>query len=461
MELAFPTTPMRGRLFLTAHAFSLVDSAVIFFVLTFLVLAHIQRTRRRYASLPPGPKKRFLTGNLKDMPTSYEHETYQKWGKEHGSDILHLGIAGTSIIILNSFDSALDLLDRRSAIYSGRARFPMVTELMGWDFLLGFMPYGVDWRYHRRLFQQSFTPKATARFYHQEREAVQELLQRLLDKPDGFLSHFRQIILKLGAAWPLAAYGLEVLPECDLYVAAAEEAVHSIALAVSPAAFLVNALPILKYVPEWFPGAAFQRKAREWRVLAQRMVDLPFWAAMQNITVTAIATFCLGVLFNPEAQRKAQCEIDGLLRQGRLPDFIDEESLPNVTAVVKESIRWRTVPPLGEFTNYRLPAGSIVNAWAMLHDETIYPDPFKFNPDRFMKDGQLDLDVKDPVVAAFGFGRRICPGRHMAYSSAKDENGMVIEPSEGYTTGLVSFPEPFRCSIAPRSKEAEVLIRNL
>ncbi len=42
-------------------------------------------------------------------------------------------------------------------------------------------------------------------------------------------------------------------------------------------------LPILKYVPEWFPGAGFQRKAREWRVLAQRMVDLPFSGAMRNI----------------------------------------------------------------------------------------------------------------------------------------------------------------------------------
>jgi hypothetical protein len=43
---------------------------------------------------------------------------------------------------------------------------------------------------------------------------------------------------------------------------------------------------------------------------------------------------------------------------------------------------------------------------AMLHDETIYPDPFTFNPDRFMKDGQLNPDVRDPGHATFGFGRR-------------------------------------------------------
>lgn len=43
---------------------------------------------------------------------------------------------------------------------------------------------------------------------------------------------------------------------------------------------------------------------------------------------------------------------------------------------------------------------------AMLHDEDAYPEPFEFKPDRFMKDGKLDPDVRDPGHAAFGFGRR-------------------------------------------------------
>jgi hypothetical protein len=43
---------------------------------------------------------------------------------------------------------------------------------------------------------------------------------------------------------------------------------------------------------------------------------------------------------------------------------------------------------------------------AMLHDEAIYPKPFEFNPDRFMKDGELNPDIRDPGHAVFGFGRR-------------------------------------------------------
>ena len=52
---------------------------------------------------------------------------------------------------------------------------------------------------------------------------------------------------------------------------------------------------------------------------------------------------------------------------------------------------------------------SILNRFvfrAMLHNEEVYPDPFMFNPDRFMKDGKIDKSVRDPAHACFGFGRR-------------------------------------------------------
>lgn len=41
----------------------------------------------------------------------------------------------------------------------------------------------------------------------------------------------------------------------------------------------------------------------------------------------------------PAAQAKAQREVDTIL-QGRLPEFSDEDSLPYVSAVVKEVLRY-------------------------------------------------------------------------------------------------------------------------
>ena len=42
----------------------------------------------------------------------------------------------------------------------------------------------------------------------------------------------------------------------------------------------------------------------------------------------------------------------------------------------------------------------------MLHDPQRYPQPEVFDPDRFMKDGLLNVEAGDPAHIAFGFGRR-------------------------------------------------------
>ncbi|KAJ7900774.1 hypothetical protein B0H13DRAFT_1622299, partial [Mycena leptocephala] len=89
-------------------------------------------------------------------------------------------------------------------------------------------------------------------------------------------------------------------------------------------------------------------------------------------------------------------------------------------------------------------------------------------PERFLLDGKLNPAVKDPQ-AAFGFGRRICPGRHVATSSiwitivsvlamfdiTKEvgEDGHTVEPSYEYEDGIICSPVPFKCMITPRSQD--------
>ena len=97
----------------------------------------------------------------------------------------------------------------------------------------------------------------------------------------------------------------------------------------------------------------------------------------------------------------------------------------------------------------------IPNVWHILHDESLFPDPFTFNPDRFMqpaKDEKAEK-LRDPFTYAFGYGRRICPGMYLAIDSLfvviamslatlnidkkKDGNGQYIEPRVELTTGTV------------------------
>ncbi|KAJ7671061.1 cytochrome P450 [Mycena rosella] len=480
--------------------------------------------RKSKLPLPPGPPKLPLVGNLFRMPSTFEWETYMKWSQTCDSDIIHLNVAGTSIIVLSSAEAANDLLEKRSSIYSDRARVPMVDELMGWDFALGQSLQTRRW--HRRLFHQAFNATAVRSYRPKERAATHELLRRLLRDPDNVMEHLRHMA---GEIIMSVAYGINVLPQNDPFIKLAKDAVHTLAIASIPGRFLVDTFPALKYVPEWFPGAGFKRTAKEWRKLARAMVDSPFAEAKRNIaagsaptsfvsvflskidgaddkeqqeqsvkavagnmytggadtTVSALGTLFLAMLANPEAQKKAQMEIDSVVGAGRLPNFDDEDSLPYVSALVKEVLRWRSVTPIAiphflsiddEYKGYRLPAGSIVipNAWAILHDATVYPDPYTFNPDRFLLDGKPNPAVRSPD-AAFGFGRRVCPGRHMARASvfiaavsvlatfditkAVGEDGQVLEPTYEYFSGLVSMPLPFKCSIKPRSQRSVELIR--
>ena len=55
--------------------------------------------------------------------------------------------------------------------------------------------------------------------------------------------------------------------------------------------------------------------------------------------------------------------------------------------------------------------GDLTFCRAIFHDPSIYPEPDVFKPERFLNpDGSLR---DDPVLtSAFGYGKRICPGRH-------------------------------------------------
>ena len=71
-------------------------------------------------------------------------------------------------------------------------------------------------------------------------------------------------------------YGISVQESDDPYISIAEEALSGGAEAGIPGAFWVDFLPFLKYVPSWFPGAGFQKKATRWREAINSMADRPF-----------------------------------------------------------------------------------------------------------------------------------------------------------------------------------------
>jgi len=87
----------------------------------------------------------------------------------------------------------------------------------------------------------------------------------------------------VGAITITLAYGLEIQENNDANLEIAEKAMVGLMAAVAPGAFLVDSIPLLKYVPSWMPGAGFKRKAEEWNSWAKNMMEIPFMAAQSAI----------------------------------------------------------------------------------------------------------------------------------------------------------------------------------
>lgn len=104
----------------------------------------------------------------------------------------------------------------------------------------------------------------------------------------------------------------------------------------------------------------------------------------------------------------------------------------------------------------------------MFHDPSAYANPDAFNPDRFLAT-ETHTPELDPHTIAFGFGRRICPGRLLAdntvfLSIAQSLAVFNIATTEDigkpdFTTGVVSHPAPYKFEITARSEAHEALVR--
>ncbi|KAG6375607.1 cytochrome P450 [Boletus reticuloceps] len=440
-----------------------------------LALYLIRRLIWRSASLPlpPGPPAWPLIGNLLNFPMHAPYKTFGDMNNKYGEciyalltvqsvadpapgSIISLRVMGMRYVVLNSLKATNDLLEKKSAITSNRPHFAMGGDLVGWGNSTLFLPYGDTHRKHRKfLHQQIGTKSSLEAFYLAEEEEAKQFVRNVLKNPDDLVAHSRRmaasVILKI-------SYGYSVKEDGDPLVEMADKAMHNFSIITTPGRFLVGHTPDL-YVfraSEPLESCGFHKDAKQWRKMVSETANAPHRFVLEHLatgdvapsftsrllqecvpedeeilkwllspcgsdtTPSKLSAFFLAMTLYPEVFRKAQAEIDAVVGYERLPTIGDRDELPYVNAICKELLRWNVVAPLVMhvttqdeiYDGYFIPKGTCLlgNIWFILNDPQTYPDPDVFNPERFLGENQQ----LDPREACFGWGRRSCPGAHLA-----------------------------------------------
>ncbi|KAG6376579.1 cytochrome P450 [Boletus reticuloceps] len=456
---------------------TMFPAVLLLAAVTLCYALYCQCTRQKPAApLPPGPKPLPILGNVANLTSAKEPWLLaERWAKRYGP-ITYLHVVGQGLVFLNTPEVALDLLDKRGAIYSDKPHLVMVGELCGCENMVAFTPYGDQSRRQRRLMQAAFGSSSIKHYQPLLQLETKPFLRGLLEDPFKFQDHLRRYA---GGLTLLVVYGHHVKSTDDAFLKLADECVNILAnrIAAGGGIWPVDVFPALKHLPDWFPGAGFKRNAAIWKKKMQVFVDEPYafvlnerrkgtakasfvstvlddmdgeekgldthqdfdlrwtansmYAASIDTTITTLSHFILAMVKHPLVLKRAQAEIDAVVGQNRLPVFEDRPSLPYCNAVFTESLRWGVPVPLSLphrlteddiYDGAFIPKGSLVfaNIWSILRDETLFPNAHAFNPDRYLVPAPDEETERrrDPRSYVFGFGRRRCPGMHLVESSA-------------------------------------------
>ncbi|KAF4087147.1 hypothetical protein AMELA_G00092290 [Ameiurus melas] len=126
---------------------------------------------------------------------------------------------------------------------------------------------------------------------------------------------------------------------------------------------------------------------------------------------------------DPKAQETLYQEVNSIMKGTKIPTAEDINSMPYLKAVIKETLRMYPVVPMnarllsendviigGHF--FPKKTAFIMNHYAISHDETVFPEPRLFKPERWLRDGR-----ERPIPFGsipFGFGVRGCVGKRIA-----------------------------------------------
>jgi cytochrome P450 len=167
-------------------------------------------------------------------------------------------------------------------------------------------------------------------------------------------------------------------------------------------------------------------------------------------TTSMITSFCYAMAQNPAVLAQARAEQDALrgpltMERLRAMSYLDRVLKEVERMYAPVSGGFRGVVKAFEFNGYHIPEGWLIlyNVHHTHYDESIFPDPKVFDPERFCPEN--DQSAQPFSLIGFGGGPRFCLGYPLALLAMKIYavhllRSYVWEPVPGQNLEYVYFP---------------------
>ncbi|KAJ5124289.1 cytochrome P450 [Penicillium bovifimosum] len=431
----------------------------------------------------------------------------QQWHQRYGP-IVSFRFGQQLAISVGSLDIAHDLFNKRGAIHNSRPRFSIATEMTS-GLNTAVMPYGKQWQNQHRIVSPMLDSSTVGKYHVLEDMESKQTLSELLHTSnweDTLSRYAGSVLMTLGYGirlenssnkipariMELNAKPFEAIGNTYYQLAALFPSLDRLPSFLTPwkwdcasvekqtTEFHMEHLEFAKSTSSWnWIQEALQSKAGSQaspKELAYAIGTLE-QAGFEAI-FTVLRLLVKALVLHPHCLKEAQRELDQVVGPGRMPSNKDIPNLPYLRAMINEAMRWQSPAPFAlphattendEYMGYHIPKGTIVipNNWTISFDPEIFPDPYDFRPERWIQN--LSLEHRP-----FGFGRRVCPGQHLAWSSIsiimarlvwaydisyayKDGKRVEIDPWD-IKILFTASSMPFDASFKVRSAETQELI---
>ncbi|KAH9174756.1 cytochrome P450 [Lactarius sanguifluus] len=461
--------------------------------------------------IPPGPLLRYA------FLRRYPERALQAWARTYGP-LFSVWMGNQLFVVVSDARIAKDLLVSNGAIFSSRKPYFMKNQTILRGRALTASPYSDTWRQHRRIAMQLLTQKAIQGYapvldyeahilvrslYHESkmgtlpinpahfagRYALNNMLTiSFATRTDSTLDPLTERALALATEfmdltgpWSNMVDFIEPLQRIPTTTRSRGRRLHNGIVEVYGAMIMrVKArMDAGEDVPDCLVKTLLLTQEQEkldWEDLC--MLSAVFTLGGVHSTAGVILWFLAHISSQPDIQAKAHAELDTPKMNSASRIF---------RAIIKEVERahapfWMATPHYSTedfvYNGMYIPQNTVVvlNCYNIHHNEEKYPDPFSFNPDRYLgntltcAESSKLPNAMDRDHWTFGAGRRICPGIHVAERElwlaisrllwAFDIRALPDEPIslEEYEGESGRTPMPYRVMLTPRHDRVQALL---